>query len=64
MTSIRGHDLFGRTGDRGHTATPGGGLLGDLLCSLSDLLGARNPNSTAILTVLRNIVRVIGGLIG
>ena len=46
------------------TATPGGGLLGDLLCSLSDLLGVRNPNITAILTVLRNIVRVIGGLIG
>jgi hypothetical protein len=46
------------------TATPGGGLLGDLLCSLSDLLGVRNPNTTAILTVLRSIVRVIGGLIG
>ena len=46
------------------TATPGGGLLGDLLCSLSDLLNVRNPNQTAILTVLRQIVRVIGGIIG
>jgi hypothetical protein len=45
------------------TATPGGGLLGDLLCSLSDLLNVRNPNQTAILTVLRQIVNVIGRLI-
>jgi hypothetical protein len=46
------------------TATPGGGLLGDLLCSLSDLLNVPRPNTTAILSVLRNIVRIIGGLIG
>jgi hypothetical protein len=46
------------------TATPGGGLLGDLLCSLSDVLNVRNPNRTAILAILRNIVGVIGGLIG
>ena len=46
------------------TATPGGGLLGDLLCSLSDLLNVPRPNTTAILAVLRNLVRVIGGLIG
>ena len=46
------------------TATPGGGLLGDLLCSLSDLLNVPRPNTTAILSVLRNIVQVIGGLIG
>jgi hypothetical protein len=46
------------------TATPGGGLLGDLLCSLTDVLNVRNPNLTAILSVLRNIVAIIGGLIG
>ena len=46
------------------TATPGGGLLGDLLCSLSDLLNVPRPNTTAILAVLRNLVQVIGGLIG
>jgi len=46
------------------TATPGGGLLGDLLCSLSDLLNVPRPNTTAILSVLLNIVRIIGGLIG
>jgi len=45
------------------TATQGGGLLGDLLCSLSDVLGVRNPNTSAILTILRNITRIIGGLI-
>lgn len=46
------------------TATPGGGLLGDLLCDLSDLLRAPRPNTTAILTVLRQVVQVIGQLIG
>ena len=46
------------------TATPGGGLLGDLLCSLSDLLNVPRPNTTAILSLLRNIVQIIGGLIG
>ena len=45
------------------TATEDGGLLGDLLCDLSNLLNTRNPNSTAILTVLRQIVKVIGGLV-
>ena len=46
------------------TATPGGGLLGDLLCSLGDLLNVQRPNQTAILNVLTNIARVIGRLIG
>ena len=41
------------------TATQGGGLLGDLLCSLA---GNQNPN--AIATILRNLVRVLGGIIG
>jgi len=44
------------------TATSGGGLLGDLLCSLSNLLNT-SPNSTAVLTVLRNIARVLGQLL-
>jgi len=45
------------------TATPGGGLLGDLLCSLTDLLNNRAaPN--AIQTVLFQISRVIGQLLG
>jgi len=46
------------------TATPGGGLLGDLLCSLSDLLRVPRPNTTAILAVLRNIAAAIGHLVG
>ena len=46
------------------TATPGGGLLGDLLCDLGDLLNVRHPNTTAILTVLRQVAKVIGQLIG
>jgi hypothetical protein len=46
------------------TATQGGGLLGDLLCSLSDLLSGPNPNTTAVLQVLRQIARTIGQLIG
>jgi hypothetical protein len=44
------------------TATPGGGLLGDLLCSLSGLL---NGNATQkILEVLQNIAVLLGGLLG
>lgn len=46
------------------TATPGGGLLGDLLCDLGDLLRVPRPNTTAILTVLRQVAKVIGQLIG
>lgn len=45
------------------TATPGGGLLGDLLCSLADGLNG-NATRAAILAILRNIASVIGGLIG
>lgn len=41
------------------TATQGGGLLGDVLCSLA---GNRNP--TAILAILRNLVMVLGGILG
>jgi hypothetical protein len=44
------------------TANPAGGILGDLLCSLTDLLN--NPsNTTAINTLLRNIAKAIGTLI-
>ena len=44
------------------TANPAGGILGDLLCSLTDLLN--NPsNTTAINSVLRNIAKAIGRLI-
>jgi hypothetical protein len=46
------------------TATQGGGLLGDLLCSLSDVLNTPNPNTTAIANLLRSIAREIGRLIG
>jgi hypothetical protein len=46
------------------TATPGGGLLGDLLCSLTDLLNNNQASTNAVLTLLRNIARVIGGLVG
>ena len=45
------------------TASPAGGLLGDLLCSLADLLNVRNPNLTAIFGVLRDISRAIGALL-
>jgi hypothetical protein len=45
------------------TAIPGGGLLGDLLCSLSDLLGGGGAQ-TAIQAVLWQIARLIGGLVG
>ena len=45
------------------TATPGGGLLGDLLCSLSNLLN-NNSSQTARMAVLRNLARRIGALVG
>jgi hypothetical protein len=44
------------------TAIPGGGLLGDLLCSLSDLLSGPAP-PLAIQTLLWQITRIIGGLL-
>jgi hypothetical protein len=44
------------------TAQPGGGLLGDLLCGLSNLLSG---GSTAkILAVLQNIATLLGSLLG
>ena len=45
------------------TAIQGGGVLGDLLCSLSDLLNGSGTN-TAIQTVLFQISRVLGRLLG
>lgn len=44
------------------TATPGGGLLGNLLCSLSNLLGNGAP--AAIAALLGNIASLIGALLG
>jgi hypothetical protein len=41
------------------TATQGGGLLGDLLCSLADLLNG-NAALTAIASLLNNILRILG----
>jgi hypothetical protein len=41
------------------TATPGGGLLGDLLCSLADLLGG-SASLNAISRLLTNILRILG----
>ena len=47
------------------TATPGGGLLGDLLCDLGNLLNPPGkPNQRAVLGALREIIRLIGGLVG
>ena len=46
------------------TAIPGGGLLGDLLCSLADLLGNRRATATAVQALLWQISRVISGLVG
>jgi hypothetical protein len=46
------------------TATPGGGLLGDLLCSLSDVMEVRRPNPNRIVTALRAITFRLGQLIG
>ena len=45
------------------TATPGGGLLGDLLCNLADLLKG-HANVTAILATLRQIAQLLGELVG
>lgn len=45
------------------TAIPGGGLLGDLLCSLADLLGNRS-DPVAVRTVLWQISRLLGTLVG
>ena len=41
------------------TAQQGGGLLGDLLCSLADLLGG-NATLNAIARLLTNILRILG----
>jgi hypothetical protein len=41
------------------TATPGGGLLGDLLCSLADLLGG-SGSLNAIVRLLNNILGALG----
>jgi hypothetical protein len=46
------------------TAIPGGGLLGDLLCSLSNVLSGPRPNPTAVQTLLWQITRRLGGLLG
>jgi hypothetical protein len=44
------------------TATPDGGLLGDLLCSLGDAPG-NNLNRRA-LAILRSIADLVGALVG
>ena len=41
------------------TAQPGGGLLGDLLCSLADLLGG-SASLNAVARLLTNILRILG----
>ncbi|HEX6035491.1 MAG TPA: hypothetical protein VFY83_13705 [Anaerolineales bacterium] len=41
------------------TAQQGGGLLGDLLCSVADLLGGPAPLS-AVARLLNNILRILG----
>jgi hypothetical protein len=47
------------------TATQGGGLLGDLLCSLGNLFNSPGtPSQTAIQSLLRNLSALIGGLLG
>jgi hypothetical protein len=45
------------------TAIQGGGLLGDLLCSLSNLLGGNSTNA-AVQALLFQISRVVGQLLG
>ena len=45
------------------TATPGGGLLGDLLCNLSNLLNRGNASAAAIAAALREIARALAGLL-
>ena len=44
------------------TATPGGGLLGDLLCSLAE--NPLNNLTPPVLRLLQQIVGIIGGLLG
>ena len=44
------------------TADPTGGLLGNLLCGLANLLNGGNPNT--LLTTLRSIAALIGALLG
>jgi hypothetical protein len=46
------------------TAVPAGGLLGDLLCSLDDLLSGGHADQTAIAALLNQIAAVILALIG
>lgn len=45
------------------TATPGGGLLGDLLCSLAGEFNPNNPDTRPVLALLRQIVRLLGQLL-
>jgi len=45
------------------TAIPGGGLLGDLLCDLTNVLSSRAPG-TAVQALLWQISRIISGLVG
>jgi hypothetical protein len=44
------------------TATPGAGLLGDLLCGISNLLSGGNPN--LLTQLLQNIANLLGSLLG
>ena len=44
------------------TAVPAGGLLGQLLCALDNLLN-NGANGNAILSLLNQITRVIAGLL-
>lgn len=47
------------------TATQGGGLLGDLLCGLTNLLNNNSSNQTPpVLNLLRQIAAVLGSLLG
>jgi hypothetical protein len=41
------------------TATQGGGLLGDLLCAVADLLNNNGPLNT-IVTLLNNVLKILG----
>jgi hypothetical protein len=46
------------------TAVPGGGLLGDLLCNLTNVLNSRTSPVTAVQALLWQISRVLAGLVG
>lgn len=47
------------------TAIPGGGLLGDLLCGLNNLLNNNSPIGTPpVLSLLRQIGALLGGILG